>query len=189
MNLNFLLKSIVLGFCLASSASFEARSCSTRNEIRTLVACNSAFSFDWTISAVELPTSSIANPINNNAKPTASNGRIRGWIYLIEATTIFRRSFPNTSPTHLRYALFLPNLTISSADSSTTPIITSPAPNQPIAAKKLSQVESFEVMQRFYKRMALVHLITLIGVLTVPILFLVGFLLMPVKSKCQTRRK
>ena len=140
---------MVLGFFNLSnsidSTKLFDRSCSTCNEISTFVACSSAFALDWSISAEKLPTSSMAKPINNTANPIASNGKIRGWTYLTKVTIVRRLSFPNTSPSHLRCALFLPILTISSAASNKTPIITIPAPNQARAEKEISQVESFEI--------------------------------------------
>ena len=70
-----------------------------------------------------------------------------------------------------------------------TPTITSAAPNSASLKKNSGENKEFESINRDYERLALVHLFAAIGVLMVPVLFLAGFLLMPVKAKCQTDRK
>lgn len=167
---------IVLSLAAASSSSFALRSTSTRF-------CNTRFSFDCNLSATKLPINSIASPIKSNPNPIASNGKILGWRNFASSAIFRRYFFPKTLLTHFPYLTLLPNFTINSAASSSTPIITSAAPNNANPKKNSEENEEFESMNRAYEKLALVHLITFIGVLLVPILFIAAFLLMPVKAK------
>jgi hypothetical protein len=69
------------------------------------------------------------------------------------------------------------------------PTITSAAPTSATAKKNSDQDKELESMNRLLEKFAILHLVTAIGLCFIPILFFAVFLLLPVKSKCQTADK